>query len=430
LHSFAIEQSNKQRILLVPLLVPTKSGQMITVKFIQKPSKQRPDGTVPVWLRITENRRSRFMNTGVSVRPDQWNPERGKVRKNHIASDSLNSRLDTFMVKVLNTLAELERDNRSSADNLSNQLKRNNTLDYLHEYAALLVDQLTASKQYHSVSNYKSSIVKFMEFRKGKPTPMTEIDSEMLNDFVLWMKHVNGNGGNTVKIRITDLRWTLKKAAKEGLIKSVPDVDAIRQVKSKKTKLHPDQIRAIEDLDLEQGSSLWHTRNYFLFSYYYAGIRWGDVCTMKWSNIVDGRLTYVMKKTGNSPAPFRLPEAIRKIVDLYRRLDQQPDDFIFPILAKGRDYSDWDFLERQIKSRNTRVGINLKELVKLAGIEAKVSFHVARHSAAYRMLLEGLDIYTISKALAHENVSITEMYLRDIDDSLLVKALERVFENK
>jgi integrase len=46
------------------------------------------------------------------------------------------------------------------------------------------------------------------------------------------------------------------------------------------------------------------------------------------------------------------------------------------------------------------------------------------------MLLEGVDIYTISKALAHENVSITETYLRGIDDTLVVNAMERVFENK
>jgi integrase len=403
---------------------------MITVKFIQKTSKQRPDGTIPVWLRITENRQSKFINTGVSVRPEQWNAERGKVRKNHQSSDSLNSRLDTFMFKVMNVLAELERDDRATADNLSLALKRNSNADYFHVYADTLVNQRIATKQFHSVTNYRSSIAKFMEYRKGKPTLLSDIDTAMLNDFVNWMKFVNGNKGNTMKSRITDLRWTLKKAAKDGLIKTVPDVDPIKSEKSKKTKLHPDQIRAIEALDLEPYTRLWHTRNYFLFSYYYAGIRWADVATMKWSNIVDRRLEYVMRKTGNTPAPFRLPEAIHQILDLYRRPDQSPDDFIFPILSMDRDYSDWDFIHKQIKSKNAQVDSYLKELMKLAGIEAKVAFHVARHSAAYRMLLEGLDIYTISKALAHENVSITETYLRDIDDTLLVKALERVFESR
>jgi len=403
---------------------------MITVKFIQKASKQRPDGTIPVWLRITEKRQSKFINTGVSVRPEQWNAERGRIRKNHQASDSLNSRLDTFMFKVMNALAELERDDRATADNLSMALKRNGNGDYFHVYADMMASQLIASREFNSLRNKQSSTDRFMEFRKGKPTLLNDIDTAMLNDFVSWLKNVNGNKGTTIKNRISQIRWILKSAVKDGLIKSVPDVDSIKQEKSKKTKLHPDQIRAIEALDLKPKTSLWHTRNYFLFSYYHAGIRWSDVATMKWSNIVDGRLEYVMRKTGKSPAPFRLPEAIQKILDYYRHPNQLPDDFIFPILPKGRDFSDRYFLERQLKSRNARVGFNLKDLVKLAGIEANVSFHVARHSAAYRMLLEGVDIYTISKAMVHENVSITETYLRGIDDTLVVNAMERVFENR
>jgi integrase len=403
---------------------------MITVKFIQKTSKQRPDGTIPVWLRITENRRSRFMNTGVSVREDQWNPDRGKVRKNHAASDSLNSRLDTFMVKVMNAIAELERDDRATADNLSMALKRNGSADYFHDYAKKIEYQLKASRKYHSVKNYQSSVSSFMEFRKGKPTQLSDIDTAMLNDFVNWLKAVRGNKGITIKNRLSQIRWLLHRACKDGLIKSVPRVDSFKMEKSKKAKLHPDQIRAIEALDLKPYKPLWHTRNYFLFSYYYAGIRWADVATMKWSNIVDGRLEYKMRKTGNSPAPFRLPEAIQQILDYYRRSDQTPDDYIFPIFRKGRDYSNPDYLEKQISSRNSKINLYLKELAQLAGIEASVAFHVARHSAAYRMLLEGVDIYTISKALAHENVSITETYLRGIDDTLVVNAMERVFENK
>lgn len=412
------------------MLVPTKSGQMITVKFIQKTSKQRPDGTIPVWLRITENRQSKFINTSVSVRPEQWNAERGKVRKNHQSSDSLNSRLDTFMFKVMTALAELERDDRATAVNLSLALKRNGNTDYFHVYADTIATQLLASGNFHSVRNNNSSTVRFMEFRKGKPTLLSDINTAMLNDFVNWMKNVNGNKGVTVKNRISQIRWMLKRAAKEGLIKSVPDVDSIKLEKSKKTKLHPDQIRAIEALDLKPKTSLSNTRNYFLFSYYYAGIRWADVVTMKWGNIVDGRLKYVMRKTGKSPAPFRVPEAVQQILEQYRRPDQSPDDFIFPILPEGRDYTNLNYLERQIKSKNARTNIVLKELTKLAGIEAEVSFHVARHSAAYRMLLEGVDIYTISKAMAHENVSITETYLRGIDDALIVNAMERVFNSK
>lgn len=404
---------------------------MITVKFMQKTSKQRPDGTIPVWLRITEHRQSCFINTGVSVRPEHWNAERGKVRKNHQSSDSLNSRLDTFMFKVMNVLAELERDDRATAEVLSQTLKRNSSTVYLHEYAAPVISNLLEADRYHPARATQVAVNKFMEYRKGKPAPIAELNSAMLTQFAQWLRVTKGNHANTVAKDIEGIRRIMKQAEKDGIIKTVPKAEGVKREKTQKMKLHPDQIRDIEALELEPNTRLWHTRNYFLFSYYYAGIRWEDVTTMKWSNIKNGRLHYTMGKTGKRyPAPFKMSEAMQKILDYYRRPDQSPDDFIFPILKRGIDYSLNRVLKRKVDSKNTMVNEDLKLIAKAAGIEINVAFHISRHSAAYRMLLEGVDIYTISKAMAHENVSITETYLRGIDDALIVNAMERVFNSK
>jgi integrase len=270
-----------------------------------------------------------------------------------------------------------------------------------------------------------------MEFSKGKPVSVSEITSTALTQFATWLRVEQNNKPNTVAKDVEGLRRILKQAEKDGLIKTTPTAEGVQREKTTKDKLHPDQIRAIEALELEPDSREWHTRNYFLFSYYYAGIRWGDVCTLKWSNIKNGRLVYVMQKTGKKyPAPFKMGESMQGILEHYRRADQSADEFIFPILKAGRNYADTNFLNKKIDSKNTMANVDLKNIARMAGIETNVSFHVSRHSAAYRMLLEGVDIYTISKALAHENVSITETYLRGIDDTLIVTAMERVFENR
>jgi integrase len=404
---------------------------MISVKFIQKARKQRPDGTRPVWLQIIENRRYKFVYTGISVKSDQWNSERGRVRKNHPASDSLNSRLDTFMVKVMNTQAELERDDRASLETLSQALKRNGNSVLLNEYAAPLINSMLEAKRYHPARATQVAVNKFIQFRKGKSTAVTEITSSVLTLFATWLRTELDNKPNTIAKDIEGLRRILKQAEKDGLIKSVPKAEGVQREKTTKDKLHPDQIRAIEALVLKQNSREWHARNYFLFSYYYAGIRWGDVCTMKWSNIKNGKLAYVMQKTGKKyPYPFKMGESMLRILDYYDHVDKTHDDFIFPILKAGKNYSDVNLLNKQIDSGNTMVNVDLKKIAQLAGIETNVSFHVARHSAAYRMLLEDVDIYTISKALAHENVSITETYLRGIDDTLVVSKMELVYESK
>jgi integrase len=343
----------------------------------------------------------------------------------------MNSRLDNYMVKVINTLAELEREDRATSDSLSAMLKKEANGTYFHQYADDVIQSLHDANRYHHAKKTRVAVNKFMEFRRGRMTPLHEMTFDTLDKFITWLRLEKKSKPNTISKDIECVRRVLKQAEKDQLIKSVPDgLDAKRE-RTTKDKLHPDQIQLIEALDLEQGSYLWHTRNYFLASYYYAGIRWGDLCTLQWGNIKNGRLHYTMRKTGKKfGAPFRVPEALSRILDYYRRDDQAPEDFIFPILPTGRDYTDANFLQKQIGSKNAITNQRLKQIATLAGIEKNVSMHVARHSAAYRMLLEGVDIYTISKALEHENVSITETYLRGIDDTLIVNAMERVFADK
>jgi len=49
----------------------------------------------------------------------------------------------------------------------------------------------------------------------------------------------------------------------------------LHYTKVKRTKLNIEEIRRIEALELKEGSLIWHTKNYFLFSYLCCGIRLG-----------------------------------------------------------------------------------------------------------------------------------------------------------
>lgn len=52
----------------------------------------------------------------------------------------------------------------------------------------------------------------------------------------------------------------------------------------------------------------------------------------------------------------------------------------------------------------------LKQWLRDAGINKPFSFHCFRHTAATLMLSNGVDIYSVSKALTHSNVQTTEIY--------------------
>ncbi|RME52937.1 MAG: site-specific integrase, partial [Caldilineae bacterium] len=64
-----------------------------------------------------------------------------------------------------------------------------------------------------------------------------------------------------------------------------------------------------------------------------------------------------------------------------------------------------------------------------AGIDKHLSFHVSRHSFADMARTKGMDLYSISKALGHANVRVTERYLKGFDAGALDEAMEALFED-
>lgn len=64
-----------------------------SVKLVLRQDKTRADGTAPVYIRITANRKSRFLATGVAVDPRDWNERRQEVRASHELAKALNRRL-------------------------------------------------------------------------------------------------------------------------------------------------------------------------------------------------------------------------------------------------------------------------------------------------------------------------------------------------
>ncbi|MCB0448302.1 MAG: tyrosine-type recombinase/integrase, partial [Gelidibacter sp.] len=154
--------------------------------------------------------------------------------------------------------------------------------------------------------------------------------------------------------------------------------EKIRIGTSLKIGLTQDEITKIEELELELGSSIWHTHNVWLIAFYFAGVRISDVIKLKWSDFKDGRLMYVMNKN-EKPLSLKIPDKAKKILELYAKNKKGNKDYVFPFLSKANQNDPEDIF---VKSRNATSLFNkhLKRIAKLCGIEKNLSNHIARHS--------------------------------------------------
>lgn len=192
--------------------------------------------------------------------------------------------------------------------------------------------------------------------------------------------------------------------------------------KKAKTKLTSDELHAFKTVVLPPHSYLWHVRNMFLFSFYAGGLRIGDILSLRWINVHQGRLRYGMEKTDIDRSVLLLPQALT-ILDHYRDPENRGGDFIFPIMDGDKDYTSVKTLSQEKEIKTAVVNKYLKQIAAQAGIMSKITSHTARHSAADFLRREGVSVYDISKILGHSKISTTEVYLASLDQDSMDDAL-------
>lgn len=238
------------------------------------------------------------------------------------------------------------------------------------------------------------------------------------------------NAQNTIQKDIAVIRFFFNKAIKEGEFpfeKSPFHAFSVPSERTFKTKLSIEELRALFDLELEPGSRSLDVQNFFKFAFYTGGIRVGDVLMMKWANVINGRLIFQTQKTDDPKSTKLLPAAL-VILDLYKTEDTQPNHCIFHFLDHERDYSDPNYLAKQLEAKTALINKHLKPLAKKADIEKRVTTHIARHSMADYLRKSGKSVYDISKILGHSDISITETYLMRLDYETVDAAMDALVE--
>ena len=352
--------------------------------------------------------------------------------RNFAFNTTLTNRINLYTAKYS---AFLDKGKQPSLDEFITHITTNQSPSFIDFYNQEII-RYEKNGKFRTSEKHLFILNKLERYLKEKHSRTTlnfdELNIPFLTAYETYLKNDLGNHQNTYYTDLKNMRTIFSNAIRQQVVEPYTSQFfqfTLHQIPTIKGKLTTTEIDDIWKLKLVEGKAMWHARNYFLFSYYCSGMRWGDVCTLKWSNVTnDARLRYVMSKN-NKQVDIKLPEKALLVLDRYRNTTVGENDYIFPLLKKGVDYSKIRLLKKSISSKNTVVDRELKNIAALAKIKTKLTFHISRHSFAYHLYLNGRDVKAVQDALYHSSLQETQKYLSELGAVEKDAALKQFFNN-
>ncbi len=335
-------------------------------------------------LRLTVNRKRSYYHLGQKVEPKFWDVNGGKVKSSHSRHKQLNRLIRKKYDEIEDVIFEMEASKQNYTakqiiDSIRKNTKRLSFFELADEHVA---DLIRANKHNRAISD-RSKINRIKEFAKKRNLAFEEIDEFLLKKLKIYLRTTVGQSERSVMNVFVMIRLLYNSAISKKIVdqKFYPfgkDKIKIKYPQTIKIGLDESEIHKIEQLELKEGTPIWHTRNVFLFSFYLAGIRISDVLRMRWSDIIADRLYYKMSKNDKVDS-LKLPTPVFNILAYYREDKRNNSDYIFPEL-KTIPIKDSKAIYSRIKNSIKRLNSNLSTIANLAEIDKKITNHIARHS--------------------------------------------------
>ncbi len=415
-----------------------------TFKFYIRDDREDDRGTCPIYLRITHNRKRKYINAGIRLKPDHWHPGNEQVRRSYGKKadvHKINKRLAQIRSDAEEAYWELDSDKKASADAIKKRLKytsKDNFFELAEEYLADIKPD-----SYYNWKQSRVAIGKLKDYHGSKHLPVNSIDTDFLQGFIKnHLQRKLKNKASTIEKNFNPIRNILDIAVSKRLIVDNPARDNGFYLPKKngtksKPKLTYKQIQQMEDMHLPAESNLWHSRNAFVLSFYFCGIRFGDLAMLRWKNVKEGRLKYTMSKTGTH-IDVKIPDDANRILEYYRAPDKTDDDYIFPFLSdlNKQEQQNPETIRKRISTWN--VIINGKDYDgKISGLkliteklewDVNLSMHAARHTfSQYAVEEKEVSVYRMMILLGHQNVKTTMNYLKTINVKAADEAIDAIF---
>ena len=361
-------------------------------------NKAGRDKEAAVEIRLTQNRRSVYYNTGVRIKKKHWH--RDQV-VNRLDAAEIQTQLDRAMKRTRQAINALEENGYCDAREVLAYLRRQegktlSFLDFCMERAAIRTHDRAddTRERYERFMRFMLKYGKIMTFADITDKAIVELDEYLAPRMKPYSKWNNYH---------RFLNSFILDAIAEGRLSRNP----YKQVHIEKEKsnggigkyLTMEEFTLLRDCELPT-ECLQRVRDLFVFQTYTC-LSYVDMKSFDANHIyyIKGRPVYTAKR-GKTKQDFTfmlMPGAI-KILEKY--------DYHLPLIS------------------NVKYNQYLKVLAQSAKIDKPISSHWARHTGATMLLNDGhLEMEVVAKVLGHSSTKITRQVYAKLLDETVVDAM-------
>jgi integrase len=399
---------------------------MASIRVVMR-KKALADGTYPLAVRITKDRKTSFITLGYGLAEHDWDAKKQTVKKSHPNSARLNNMIAKKLAEVTDKRLEMETQKKDTSSRTITKAFKSAKEGTFFKQADLYLKQLEKTGKYNRHSADKPRIERFKEFQNNIDVHFSEIDIPMLKRFQAWLKGTRNITERTIVNHLVVIRTIFNQAiaaklvdpkyypfGKGGIVIKFPD--------TLKIGLMVDDIAAIEQAEIEDKLAI-HARNLWLFSFYFAGMRISDVLRLKWSDLQNDRLFYKMGKNEKGGS-LKVPVKALAILEQYRR-ESPKHDLVFPDLEPLADLNDKLKVQRYIKHRVKYNNEHFQKALEKAKINKKITMHFARHTFG-NIAKTKISIPTLQLLFRHTDIKTTYGYMANFINDETDNALDAV----
>lgn len=400
---------------------------MATTKLALK-TKKNSDGKYPIVFRVYHDGESSEIYTKLYVNRNEWSNATNMVSVKHPQYKKLKDFLNNFGDRIQEEIDILQstkvvfssKDVKLSFENkvaeVKNNIKRND-FDFI-KYLSDWIDKKKVTNPGNAkVTRDTMNSLKNFGFESLK---FKDIDSTFVYRYDQFLKLTY----KSTSTRIRSFKARYNEAVKLGIgddKKPFSNVKISSKVVHGYDFLNEEEMKLLKEFKFQEHPKLILSYCTFMFSYYAFGMNFRDIVRLKNSNLKNDSIEYTRQKITKQMVLPRLPE-----IDAYLKILKENlllgDLYLFPYL------SDFHKTEEQKYNRTTKClkkfNSDMKDIAKICEIDVEITSYVARHTMSNLLNLKEVNIEFIKQVLGHDDIQVTQGYLKNFDIQKTKNAVE------